>query len=200
MESQVPAIPRPGNKTYRSSHRSFGVLPAVFIGAPGNRRLFFVDKSSCTTSADHLIDRLSRRLGADHVVQPHLQADSQPERAYYNASWITHLPQQKHSQQTSCSTAQPLIAPGTRPLQLLSPPPRLAVTAIAFDGPPVRFKYRQHSYHVEQSWGPERIETGWWRGPVIRRDYYRVQTMTGHRFWLFRELQHNDWYLHGHFS
>jgi protein ImuB len=148
----------------------------------------------------HLIDRLSHRLGADHVVQPHLQADSQPERAYYNASWITHLPQQKHSQQTSCSTAQPLIAPGTRPLQLLSPPPRLAVTAIACDGPPVRFKYRQHYYHVEQAWGPERIETGWWRGPVIRRDYYRVQTMTGHRFWLFRELQHNDWYLHGHFS
>ena len=148
----------------------------------------------------HLIDRLSRRLGADHVVQPHLQADAQPERAYCNTSWITHLPQQKHLQQTSCSTTAPRIAAGTRPLQLLSPPPRLAVTAIAFDGPPVRFKYRQHSYHVEQTWGPERIETGWWRGPVIRRDYYRVQTMTGHRFWLFRELQHNDWYLHGHFS
>ena len=43
----------------------------------------------------HLIDRLSHRLGADRVVQPHLQADAQPERAYYNTSWITHRSPQK---------------------------------------------------------------------------------------------------------
>ena len=148
----------------------------------------------------HLIDRLSRRLGADRVVQAHLQADSQPERAYYNTSWITHRTQQKKPSAASRSTDHSPITTVTRPLQLLTPAPRLTVTAVASNGPPTRFQYRQHSYHVEQTWGPERIETGWWRGPVVRRDYYRVQTTTGHRFWLFRELQQNNWYLHGHFS
>ncbi|HIA18885.1 MAG TPA: hypothetical protein EYN70_05605 [Planctomycetaceae bacterium] len=150
----------------------------------------------------HLIDRLSRRLGAYRVVQPHLQADSQPEHAYQNVSWIIQRPQKQHqqSQHRSNSTTPPRDASATRPLQLLSPAPRLAVTAVALDGPPIRFTYRQHTYHIEHAWGPERIETGWWRGPVIRRDYYRVQTTTGHRFWLFRELHHNHWHLHGQFS
>ena len=147
-----------------------------------------------------LIDRLSRRLGADRIVQAHLQADPQPERAYYNTSWITHRTPQKKTSAESCSTAHSPSTPVTRPLQLLTPALRLTVTAAARNGPPTQFQYRQNSYHVEQIWGPERIETGWWRGLVVQRDYYRVQTTTGHRFWLFRELQQNNWYLHGHFS
>ena len=46
-------------------------------------------------------------------------------------------------------------------------------------------------------WGPERIETGWWRGASVRRDYYRVQTEESLRFWLFRNLADDRWYLHG---
>ena len=92
------------------------------------------------------------------------------------------------------------VTPTTRPLQLLTPAPRLTVITAAFDGPPIRFHYRAHTYHVEQSWGPERIETGWWRGPIVRRDYYRIQTTTGHRLWLFRDLRQNNWHLHGYFS
>ena len=53
---------------------------------------------------------------------------------------------------------------------------------------------------VERTWGPERIETGWWRGDDIRRDYYIVETDTGERFWVFRNLLDESWYLHGAFA
>ena len=148
----------------------------------------------------HLIDRLNRRLGADRVLQAHLQADAQPERAYYTTSWITYDSPQKRGTATSCPKSYSPGTSTTRPLQLLTPAPHLTVTSVAFDGSPIDFSYRTHAYHVEQAWGPERIETGWWRGPSVRRDYYRVQTTTGHRLWLFLDLQQNNWHLHGYFS
>ncbi|MDH0640296.1 DNA polymerase Y family protein, partial [Pseudomonas sp. GD03860] len=36
--------------------------------------------------------------------------------------------------------------------------------------------------------GAERIESGWWDGGDIRRDYYRVQTPTGLYAWAYRNL------------
>ena len=36
--------------------------------------------------------------------------------------------------------------------------------------------------------GPERIETLWWRGPSVRRDYYRIATESGSQLWIFRRL------------
>jgi protein ImuB len=34
----------------------------------------------------------------------------------------------------------------------------------------------------------------------VRRDYYRVETAEGHRFWLFRDLVGGRWHLHGSFE
>jgi hypothetical protein len=34
----------------------------------------------------------------------------------------------------------------------------------------------------------------------VRRDYYRVQTEAGLRFWVFRDLKTGRWHLHGDFS
>jgi protein ImuB len=33
--------------------------------------------------------------------------------------------------------------------------------------------------------GPERIETGWWDGGDVQRDYYVVETSRGQRAWAF---------------
>ena len=49
-------------------------------------------------------------------------------------------------------------------------------------------------------WGPERIETGWWMGRHVRRDYFRVETSAGLRFWLFRQAGEDRWFLHGVFE
>jgi protein ImuB len=73
-------------------------------------------------------------------------------------------------------------------------------TSIVPDGPPIRFTWRGREHRVARWWGPERIETGWWRGPHVRRDYYRVDTTTGERLWLFRERPGGDWFVHGVFE
>ncbi len=62
------------------------------------------------------------------------------------------------------------------------------------------FRSRGREYRVAHAWGPERIETGWWRGAMIARDYYRIETVTGQRFWFFRRLDDNRWFLHGVFE
>lgn len=49
------------------------------------------------------------------------------------------------------------------------------------------------------SWGPERIETGWWRGLTVCRDYWRVETETHQHLWVYRDLRSGDWFLHGEF-
>ena len=50
---------------------------------------------------------------------------------------------------------------------------------------------------VEEAAGPERLETGWWRGADVRRDYFRVLTEGGQQFWLLRDLKTRQWFLHG---
>lgn len=36
--------------------------------------------------------------------------------------------------------------------------------------------------------GPERIESGWWDGDDIRRDYYLIETASGQRGWAYRNV------------
>jgi protein ImuB len=49
--------------------------------------------------------------------------------------------------------------------------------------------------------GPERIETGWWDGHDVRRDYYVTLSRAGVRLWIFRERPPGQrWFLHGVFG
>jgi len=48
--------------------------------------------------------------------------------------------------------------------------------------------------------GPERIETGWWDGYDVRRDYYVADLSSGQRAWLYREVGGDDWMLQGWFA
>src|SRR5690606_75707 len=49
--------------------------------------------------------------------------------------------------------------------------------------------------------GPERIESGWWDGTDIRRDYYLIQTRSGQRGWAFRNVgSQGPLQLHGWFA
>jgi protein ImuB len=88
---------------------------------------------------------------------------------------------------------------GDRPVCLERRPRALVVMAVAPEGPPVRFQRAGRDERIVRAWGPERIETGWWRGRSVRRDYYQVETAEGARYWLFRELSSGRWFLHGEF-
>ena len=49
--------------------------------------------------------------------------------------------------------------------------------------------------------GPERLETGWWDGADICRDYYVAADGQGARLWIFRERDAGGrWFLHGYFG
>jgi protein ImuB len=48
--------------------------------------------------------------------------------------------------------------------------------------------------------GPERIESGWWDGGDVARDYYIARRARGARWWVFQQRQTKCWYLHGVFA
>ena len=78
-----------------------------------------------------------------------------------------------------------------RPTWLLNRPHRLITT----DGNPTL------QGALELTAGPERIESGWWDGEEVKRDYYVAENARGEAYWIFRE--HRDtsaWYLHGVFA
>ncbi len=155
------------------------------------------------TKLGALIERLSSRLGSERVLRPELQADAQIERAY-RCRPLTGEPtaNKAATRERSRTDRSPPAAPGPmfRPLRLFDPPRPIEVIGIAMDGPPAKFFDRRETYQVARAFGPERMETGWWRGPSVRRDYYRVETTGGNRLWLFRRLQDQQWFLHGEFE
>jgi protein ImuB len=108
--------------------------------------------------------------------------------------------------------------PPRRPLRLLEKPePIEAGFPLAPDGPPKFFRWRQCRHDVERAEGPERIAMEWWERSVrvsgsdqrksgLTRDYFRVETRDGQRFWIYRDgLYAQDnlqprWYLQGLFA
>jgi protein ImuB len=142
-----------------------------------------------------LVDRLSSRLGRRSVLRPRLQADAQPERACRYQALTGKIRKRSRGR-----GATPRFAATERPLKLVSPAEAIDAIAVVPDGPPLRFVWQRRGYRVHRHWGPERIETGWWRGRSVKRDYYRVETTDGERYWLFRRLADGRWFLHGVFA
>ena len=69
---------------------------------------------------------------------------------------------------------------------------------------PLRLPVRGHRPWYE---GPlrlltrrQRIETGWWDGGDVRRDYYVATSPGGLRLWVFEDQRSRGWYLHGLFG
>ena len=153
-------------------------------------------------AADHprqlagLIDRLSSRLGAAAVCGVRLRAGALPEQAYVTVPLTGRVA----AAGRGAAEPQSTWLPQQRPLHLIDPPQPLEGMWVVPEGPPIGFHYKGQSYHVQQHWGPERIETAWWQGPCVRRDYYRVECTAGRRFWLFRRLADQRWFLHGQFD
>ena len=59
----------------------------------------------------------------------------------------------------------------------------------------------RHHGPLELLAGPERIESGWWDGDDVRRDYYVARDSSGARLWIYREWAGaKSWFLHGIFG
>lgn len=162
-----------------------------------------------------LLDRLAGRLGRAAVFEPRLVADAQPEHAWIatppgsrpavgSVAGVRERPPRDRVRRDG-AVASPQAAAGRRPIWMPPKPVpleplRVGLLAVAPDGPPVRFRLGDDVHDVAQAHGPERIETAWWRGATVRRDYYIVETRSGARFWVFRRLRDGAWFLHGVFA
>jgi len=165
-----------------------------------------------------LLDRLSNRLGPNCVLRPQLQPDAQPERAVvYEPVQTFVVPalaaknrlkakgsrsdrKAKDGRNAFFPGQQTLSLVADRPLQICQPPMAVDVMSVVPEGPPLRVWWNGRSDDVVRSWGPERIQTGWWREETVRRDYFRVELADGRHLWLFRDLVRDQWFLHGTFD
>jgi protein ImuB len=149
---------------------------------------------------EFLIDRLTARFGESRVQRFAAQDTHIPEAAgvAIPAQAREFLGVWKKKRDVSAGD------PPRRPLRLFAKPEAITVNFIdAPDGPPKIFRWRQCRHEVARAEGPERIAMQWWRNEKPPRDYFRVETREGQRFWLYRDGAYDQgahWYLHGVFA
>ncbi|MFL5740866.1 MAG: Y-family DNA polymerase [Flavisolibacter sp.] len=140
-----------------------------------------------------LLDRLSAKYGAQNIQRYIPDEHHWPERSFQPASSLSEV------EETIWKQDRP------RPLQMLTKPEPILVTAPIPDYPPMLFRYKGKLHKIVKADGPERIEQEWWIQQGEHRDYYYVEDEEGCRYWIFR-LGHYDapetkgWFLHGYFA
>ncbi len=140
-----------------------------------------------------LLDRLANSIGTDRIHRYLPAQHYWPERSVQSARSLTEKPATGWWQETP------------RPVQLLSRPEAIEVTAPVPDYPPMLFRYKGELHKVHKADGPERIEQEWWLQEGQHRDYYVVEDEEGRRYWLFRSGHYSaektfQWFLHGFFA
>ncbi|MEP6547445.1 MAG: DNA polymerase Y family protein [Gammaproteobacteria bacterium] len=142
-------------------------------------------------TAPQLVERLRARLGEEAVYGVVSIPEHRPEAAWRRVHELrpaATLPAGGNSPKTAGDGLP-------RPVWLLDAPLALATDLI-----------------LEQ--GPERIESGWWDGKGVARDYYiarqdpdaprshgaNAHQPQGAKLWVFQERQSKRWYLHGMFA
>lgn len=137
-----------------------------------------------------LVERLQARLGRERVRRLVLLEDHRPEVA------SSSRPGDVAPVRGATAPAPAPVAP--RPVWLLPAPLALAERANlpVFDGAALQLLS-----------GPERIETGWWDGPPVERDYYIAGAPDGALLWVYRARlplaeggAASGWFLQGRFG
>jgi len=157
--------------------------PVVAIGlrvddwqAFTERSLGLFDDASLQDLA--LLERLGNRLGERQVRGLRCLADYRPERAWRLCE-PGEVGEGLTPQQQGLSQP-PWLLPRPRPLQVAHGIP-------------------QYSGPLRLEGLPQRIESGWWDGFDITRDYFVAHSPAGERLWVFRDRRGGSWYLHGLF-
>lgn len=136
------------------------------------------------SNLDLFMEQLKARLGRQPVQTLDAVAEHCPEYACRQQDYEASRGQARPS-------PPPPLAPNPRPFWLLPEPLPLTLRAGRL----------YHRRPLELLNGPERIETRWWTGQDVRRDYYVAREQDGSRLWIFRERSGaRRWFLHGVFS
>jgi len=141
-------------------------------------------------SMTQLAERLAARIGNESVHGVNAVADHRPQYAWGMRDLFA----------SKAADVLTRIRQGLkRPLWMLPEP-----TVLATDG-----GHPLHQGKLTFVEGPERLETGWWDGEGIARDYYTAVSPRGAHLWVFRNRNYRRvgrrdgeaaWYLHGFFG
>jgi len=123
-----------------------------------------------------VLEELQARLGHKALRRFAVRDDHRPERAMGGNEFI------RKDENPEANEFAPIPLP-PRPLWLFAESQVLAVQNIRFLSE------------------PERIESGWWDGAPVRRDYCLALDRRGRKLWVFQDLRDSGgWYLHGLFG
>jgi protein ImuB len=143
-------------------------------------------------TAPQLVERLRARLGEDAVYGVASIQEHRPEAAWRRVQELRLASTVREKMPDPMMNDQGM----PRPVWLLDMPLALPESAMQECHP--------DGLVLEQ--GPERIESGWWDGKGVARDYYIARETPGARrsqgakLWVFQERQSKRWYLHGMFA
>lgn len=158
-----------------------------------------------------LLERLQARLGAAAIQGLAIRADHRPPaaQAFQAASTTSAAPARAgtaarptlppavasatapHKRGTGAAVTPPTPGFGPRPVWLVEPAAPLAEVG----GKPC------HDGPLTLVAGPERIESGWWDGAPVMRDYFIAENPARALLWIFRERREPlGWFLQGVFA
>ena len=173
------------------------------VVAPRNADLYEIRAAAPRDSLHTLIERLQSRLGRSALWRFALVADHRPERAFSRVlpcsaqAGAKRPPEPRRGAHASGTQPRPAASEAdrvprgqesaSRPLWLLEAPRRIEPE----DGRGDRLEISLHF---------ERIESGWWDGEDLRRDYHVARGASGVRYWVYREYRTRDWFIHGIFG
>ena len=168
--------------------------------SPPNGELF-ATRASAAEGLTRLLERLRARLGDAQVLYLQAVADHRPELASRSLPAMKAAPAKAAQgraavQKTRTEAVLSYPLPLHRPAWLLTEPMPLAER----DALPLL-----DGQALQLISGPERIETGWWDGQPVARDYFIAQAGDGSLVWVWRgrlpAAQHEvNWFLQGRFG
>ncbi|MFW2405568.1 MAG: Y-family DNA polymerase [Gammaproteobacteria bacterium] len=166
-----------------------GLYASMLDAPPACGEDLLGDQQDRRENALALVEQLRVRLGADAVHGIRSVPEHRPEAAWRRVAFSARAATRRDRAGVRAMES-PYAPVSHRPVWMLEEPKAL----YAPDGRPV------FGDTLEFEGDPERIETGWWDGRDIRRDYYVARDQRGIRFWVFRDCRESRWYLHGLFG
>jgi protein ImuB len=147
-------------------------------------------------SVPQLVERLRARLGEDAVYGIAAIPEHRPEAAWRRVHELSLTCTARGGEKRIDAVAGDGMP---RPVWLLDAPLPLPLSLPLPD-----LQHHQSGLILEE--GPERIESGWWDGKGVARDYYVARQVRGAplshgaKLWVFQERRSRRWYVHGMFA
>ena len=173
-------------------------LASEAIAPLASRNLGLLPGDDATATVP-LLDRLRARLGEDAVILIAPHSEHRPERAWREMRIETQKAAphgERKRLQTGRTTGKAASDDGAAACRPLRPLWLLALPE------PIGHRLEAEPWVLRD--GPERIESGWWDGADVRRDYFIADNPRGETLWIYRDHQYGiedgEWFLHGIFA